>query len=177
MELRTTGHHRPCRTAARLWHTGIDHPRANTLADVYRTGRLDAHRRGETQSAHPHPHHRQWRHHHARGGTAGLRPVWRGCRHGGQGNLRTPLDIQGDARLSRRQCSRHCHEQQLETGRAGGATAHQCGAHRRIPRHSAHTPTPGCQSDIQGHPQFQTDTHRHAPRRNRGRTVGDYGRM
>ena len=49
-----------------------------------------------------------------------------------------------------------------ENQRAEGAAAHQRGAHRRVSRHTAHTPSSGCQSRVQGYSQLPADTHRHA---------------
>ena len=54
--------------AERIQDCGADHSWSHALPNVHRRSRLVAHWRSETQSAHAHPHHRQWRHH-----------LWRRC--------------------------------------------------------------------------------------------------
>ena len=56
-----------------------------------------------------------------------------------------------------------------EDRRAAGAAAHQRGAHRRIPGHTAHTPPPGRHARVQGHSRLQAHAHSHAAGRDHGR--------
>ena len=50
-------------------------------------------------SQHSYPHHRQRRHHIPRRGSQCLQPLWCGCGYDRPGNLRSPLDFQGNKRL------------------------------------------------------------------------------
>ena len=51
---------RPGRATSRLWYQGTHHTRTYPSTNVYRRGRLDAHRRGKEQSPYAHPHYRKW---------------------------------------------------------------------------------------------------------------------
>ena len=59
----------------------------------------------------------------------------------------------------------------------GRAAAHQCGAHRRVPRHSPHPPPSGHIAYLQGRARLQADPHRHAACRDHCRPLGHTRRL